>query len=138
MTIRANSNLEMDIVLTLRNLVSVVDDDLSMREAVADLLEAHGFDVASFASAEAFLQSASPRRTACLITDVQMPGMDGLALQQHLIVLEPMIAVIFVTAFPGVQLRRRALRAGALGFLAKPIDQQQLLRHVHLAFQRLT
>jgi FixJ family two-component response regulator len=114
---------------TLANkaMISVVDDDKSVREAAGRLLKSLGFATATFASAEEFLQSGRLQETACLITDVQMPGMSGMDLQDHLCACGDITPVIFVTAFPEEALRQRALGAGAFGFLTKPISVQSLI-----------
>lgn len=108
-------------------MISIVDDDKSVREAAGRLLKSLGYATATFASAEEFLQSGCLHETACLITDVQMPGMSGIDLQDHLCASGAATPVIFVTAFPEDALRQRALGAGAFGFLTKPISVQSLI-----------
>lgn len=108
-------------------MISVVDDDSSVREAARRLLKALGYSTATFASAEEFLQSGHLQETACLITDVQMPGMSGIDLQDHLAANGNTTPVIFVTAFPEEALRERAVSAGAFGFLTKPISEPNLI-----------
>lgn len=108
-------------------MISIVDDDKSVREAAGRLLKSLGYATATFASAEEFLQSGRLQETACLITDVQMPGMSGIDLQDHLSARGDLMPVIFVTAFPEEALRQRALGAGAVGFLTKPISVQSLI-----------
>jgi FixJ family two-component response regulator len=108
-------------------MISIVDDDRSVRNAARTLLRSLGYSTATFASAEEFLQSGRLQETACLITDVQMPGMSGVDLQNHLIAKGDKTPVIFVTAFPEDSLRARALGAGAFGFLTKPFSEDSLL-----------
>jgi FixJ family two-component response regulator len=108
--------------------VAVVDDDESVRKALASLLRSLGVSVCTFGSAGDFL--ASPRRVeaACLIVDVQMPGMGGIELQERLIALGQQVPIIFITAHPDAKLRERALAAGAVAFLSKPFAPQELIR----------
>jgi len=108
-------------------MISIVDDDKSVRNAAGALLRSLGYSTATFASAEEFLQSGRLQETACLITDVQMPGMSGVDLQNHLIASGDRTPVIFVTAFPEQGLRERTLRAGAFGFLSKPFSEESLI-----------
>jgi FixJ family two-component response regulator len=115
-------------------LIAIVDDDAAVCEAVQGLVEALGFAAAAFSSAEEFLQSERLNDTACLITDVQMPGMSGLQLQNHLSVSGSRIPVIVITAFPDDD--RRALAAGAICFLRKPVIKDDLLRCIRLALDR--
>jgi FixJ family two-component response regulator len=115
-------------------LIAIVDDDAAVCEAVQGLVEAFGFAAAAFSSAEEFLQSERLNDTACLITDVQLPGMSGLELQSHLTVSGSRIPVIVITAFPGDD--RQALAAGAICFLRKPVIKDDLLRCIRLALDR--
>jgi FixJ family two-component response regulator len=107
--------------------ISIVDDDYSVREATSCLVRSLGYAAAAFASAEEFLRSERVHDTSCLITDVQMPGLDGLELQRRLIQDGHRMPVIFITAFPEEKIRTRALEAGAYGFLKKPFDDQSLI-----------
>jgi len=116
--------------------ISVVDDDASVRTATARLLRSMGFSVYTFASAQEFLSSPRLSETSCVIADVQMPGMSGLELQDSLIARDHGVPVIFITAFPDEQLRERAMRAGAMCFLSKPFDEPQLLQCVERALAR--
>ncbi len=102
--------------------VAVVDDDEAVRDALSNLLASLDLGVATFASAEDFLASPACRAAACLITDVQMPGMSGLDLQRHLAGAGNLIPVILITAFPHDHLRKQAEAEGAYGFFAKPFD----------------
>jgi FixJ family two-component response regulator len=108
-------------------MISIVDDDKSVREAAKMLIKSLGYATATFASAEEFLQSGRLCETACLITDVQMPGMSGVDLQSHLTANGHRTPVIFVSAYPEEGVRARALDAGAFGFLGKPFSEDSLI-----------
>jgi FixJ family two-component response regulator len=108
-------------------LVSVVDDDESVREALPDLLREFGFAVEAFSSAEAFLASTAMDRTRCLILDIAMPGMTGLELQQELKRLGRPLPIVFITAHADRTLRPRVLAAGAVDCLYKPFTETALL-----------
>jgi FixJ family two-component response regulator len=116
--------------------ISIVDDDASVRGATARLLRVLGFCACEFASAKEFLLSSRLNDTACLIADVEMPGMSGVELQERLIAHGNSTPIIFITAFPEDRLRERAMRAGAVGFLSKPFDELQLLECVERALMR--
>jgi FixJ family two-component response regulator len=103
-------------------IVSIVDDDESVRTAMEGLVRSLGFAACTFSSAEDFLNSPEVNDTACLITDVQMPGMSGLELQNHLRAQGSRLPIIFITAYPERNARQRAEAAGALAFLEKPSD----------------
>jgi FixJ family two-component response regulator len=103
-------------------LISIVDDDDKVRAATESLVRSLGFKTHTFASAESFLQSTSPRETRCLILDVQMPNMSGIELQGRLTELGFEIPIIFITAYPDEAVRQRAMDAGAVAFLLKPFD----------------
>jgi FixJ family two-component response regulator len=108
-------------------MISIVDDDRSVRKAAELLVKSLGHATATFASAEEFLESGHLADTTCLITDVQMPGMSGVELQSHLAANGHRTPVILVTAFPEEYVRRRALNAGAFGFLSKPFSDDSLI-----------
>ena len=108
-------------------MISIVDDDKSVREAANSLIRSLGYATATFASGEEFLESGCLSETECLITDVRMPGMSGVDLQSRLIANGNRTPVIFVTADPDESTRERALGAGALGFLIKPICEESLI-----------
>jgi FixJ family two-component response regulator len=108
-------------------LIAIVDDDESFRWAATSFVRSLGYGVELFASAEAFLRSDRVDNTDCLITDVQMPGMTGIELQSELIAQGSRLPVIFVTAYPEIEARVRALAAGAVGFLDKPFSDQKLI-----------
>jgi FixJ family two-component response regulator len=107
--------------------ISIVDDDASLREAMSGLVRSLGFDAATFSSAEDFLQSDRVEATSCLITDVQMPGLSGVELQSQLISSGSLIPIIFVTASPERRIEARVREAGAIGFLIKPFDDESLV-----------
>jgi FixJ family two-component response regulator len=115
-------------------LVSIVDDDDSLRNSLANLVRSVGFKAQGFSSAEAFLSSNQARDTACLILDVRLAGMNGLDLQRHIVAAEWRIPIIFITAHADDDARTRALAAGALGFLGKPFREEELLSAMDAAF----
>src|ERR1700756_393931 len=117
------------------NLVSVVDDDESVRRSTRLLVESFGYRAAVFESAEGFLRFGQLRDTSCLVLDVQMPGMDGLELQTQLAAEGCGIPIIFITAYDDQESCRRALRAGAVAFLGKPFTDQQLLQAIRSALR---
>jgi CheY-like chemotaxis protein len=108
-------------------LISVVDDDESIRVATRALLRSLGWAVHTFASAEDFLHSPHVNDTSCLIVDVQMPGMSGVELQRVLKARGHSTPVIFISAFPEDRIRAQILEAGAICFLSKPFDEQSLI-----------
>ena len=114
-------------------MISIVDDDESVRKATKRLLRSLGYGAATFASAEDFLQSNQVNDTSCLISDVQMPGLSGVELQSHLIAQGHRTPIIFITACPEENARAHALKAGAIGFLTKPFDEQRLIEYIHTA-----
>ncbi|CDY76002.1 response regulator receiver protein [Caballeronia glathei] len=111
-------------------IVSIVDDDESVRLATASLVRSLGWSVRAYASAEDFLQSGEIASAACVISDVQMPGMTGVEMQDQLIAQGNALPIIFITAFPSEALRRKAVANGALCFLNKPIDVQEVTRYL--------
>jgi len=114
-------------------MVAIVDDDELMRSALQGMLKSVGLPSQAFASAEEFLQSGQQQQTACLITDIRMPGMSGLELQAKLNAQHYRIPTIFITAHGDTKMRMQALRAGAVEFLAKPFDDEVLLESVRAA-----
>jgi FixJ family two-component response regulator len=117
-------------------LVSVVDDDVSVRESLPDLLRSFGFEVAPFASAAAFLESDSLDRTSCLILDVAMPGTSGPELQEELIRRNYDIPIVFITAHSDDRIVPRLLERGAVACLYKPLSEAALLEAVDKALGR--
>lgn len=116
-----------------RPLVTVVDDDVSVREALPDRLKQFGFAARAFSSAEEFLSSDCVDQTRCLILDIVMPGMTGLDLQRELKVRGQAIPIIFMTAHKEQGLRKQALEEGAVRFLQKPFNETVLLEAVNAA-----
>ncbi|HEY6765282.1 MAG TPA: response regulator [Candidatus Sulfotelmatobacter sp.] len=115
--------------------LSLVDDDASVRKATGRLIKSFGFTVEVFASGEEFLCFGSLRITSCLVLDVQMPGMNGLQLQSHLAAAGYRIPIIFITAHPDEQIRAQALEAGAVAFLTKPFGEEALLKGIRSALK---
>jgi FixJ family two-component response regulator len=113
--------------------VSIIDDDYIVRQAIGDLVQSLGYEAATFDSAEHFLESERLAETSCLITDLQMPGLNGLDLQSELLAHGHSMPVIFVTAFPEEKFRQRAMSAGAIGFLSKPFDESALIECLETA-----
>jgi FixJ family two-component response regulator len=116
-------------------LIAIVDDEESVRSALQSLIESVGLTVKSFASAENFLNSGCQLETGCLIADIRMPGMSGLDLQAKLAADKHPIPMIFITAHGDTQMRMKALRAGAVEFLEKPIDYGCLMTSIHAALE---
>ena len=116
-----------------RSLVSVVDDDESVRESLPDLLRQFGFAAQAFSSAEAFLASDALSETSCLLLDVAMPGMSGPELQQELIRRRRDIPIVFITGGGDESVRPRLLAEGAVECLFKPFSETALLRALHAA-----
>ena len=114
-------------------LISIVDDDESVREAAKGLMKSLGYTAETFPSAEDFLRSREVPRTACLIADVNMPGMSGLDLHRHLSTTGKRIPTILITAYPDDSARERALNAGVICYLSKPFDEGDLLSCIHSA-----
>lgn len=116
-----------------KHVVVGVDDDFRVRESIVRLAESAGYTPLVFPSAEAVLESGALREAACLVSDVRMPGMDGLELQRQVRVAYPELPVILISAHVDDQIRRRALEEGAVDFLYKPFDGEELLRSIHRA-----
>jgi len=114
-------------------LISVVDDNESVRESLRGLIRSVGYSVAVFASAEDFLASSRLAETKCLILDVRMPGMNGFELQRHLAASEYQVPIVFITAHGDEKSRIQALEDGALEYLQKPFSERALLDAVHRA-----
>jgi FixJ family two-component response regulator len=116
--------------------ISIIDDDASLRAATDNLLRSLGYTVYTFVSAEEFLRSAHFNDTSCVIADVQMPGMSGVDLQAQLLTQGHSVPFIFMTAFPEEAIRARAMKAGAICFLTKPFDRLTLTRYLDTALGR--
>ena len=118
----------------MQPLISVVDDDHSIRQSLSSLFRSVGLVVGVFSSAEEFLAAGDIDRTACLILDVRMPGMGGLELQRRLARSHPRLPVVFITAHGSEdEVRERALKDGAMGYLTKPLSEETLLGAVQVA-----
>jgi FixJ family two-component response regulator len=116
-----------------RGLISIVDDDESIRRTTTFLIESFGFRAAAFESAENFLKSGQLHDTSCLILDVQMPGTTGLELQSELAAAGYDIPIIFITAYDNKVSRKQAMQAGAAAFLGKPFSDDELLQTIRSA-----
>ena len=116
-----------------RPVISVVDDDESLRRSLSNLLRSVGFGVETFASAEEFLRSAHRENTGCLVLDLRMTGMNGFELLRHVAVTGPRMPVVILTAHGDEEARQRALEAGAVAFLRKPFQGDALLDAVQMA-----
>jgi FixJ family two-component response regulator len=115
------------------SMISIVDDDSSVREALKDLIRSMGFAVETFTCAEDFLRSDRLSQTGCLITDMRMPGMSGLELHMRLLALGTPVPMILITAFSDEKEKARALRAGVMGYLTKPFNETELLGRIRSA-----
>ena len=117
------------------SVISVVDDDSSVRAATSKFLRSHGYTVQAYSSAEHFLQSGGLNDTSCVIADLQMPGMSGLELLTMIRAQGYAVPFIFITAFPDDTIRARALQAGAICFLPKPFAGPTLINCVSVALE---
>jgi FixJ family two-component response regulator len=113
-----------------RYLVSIVDDDMAVRDALGNLLESVGLRVEAFSSAEEFVNSSSASNRSCLILDVELPRMSGLDLQHNLANKSGSVPIIFITAHVNDEMQSRALQEGAVSFLHKPFRSEDLLSAV--------
>ncbi len=116
--------------------ISIVDDDDSLRDALKSLIDSVGFRVEVFASGEDFLNSPSISKTDCLITDVRMPGMSGLELQERLNAAGASIPIVFISAHDDTEARARAIRGGAIDFLQKPFSADSLLGAISACLEK--
>jgi FixJ family two-component response regulator len=116
--------------------IFVVDDDASVRDAISNLLESVGLRGETFASADEFLNAPRPEAPSCLILDVKLPGRNGLEVQEELEKVGIGIPIVFITAHGDVPMTSRAMKAGAVDFLAKPFQKKELLAAVHEALDR--
>ena len=123
--------------LTKNSTVSVVDDDESMCRMLSRGIQAAGFDVAVFNSAEEFLDSGNPSNSGCLVLDVDLPGMNGIELQQHLNESGTDISIIFMSGHADERMKKRALEAGAAGFFSKPLSINTLVATIRTLQQQL-
>ncbi|WP_439375473.1 response regulator transcription factor [Bradyrhizobium sp. DASA03120] len=122
--------------LPKHSVISVIDDDPSVRAATSNLLASYGYLVHAFASAEEFLSAAELTETSCVITDVQMSLMSGIDLLRHMRSLGHRMPFIFITAFPDDAVRARAIEAGGICFLAKPFATVALIKCLTIALSR--
>lgn len=118
------------------SIVFIVDDDAAICDGVCNLLESVNVRAERFGSAEEFMARWNPEIPGCLVLDARLPGMTGIAFQQHLIEAGIEIPIIFMTAHGDVPMVRKAMKAGAVEFLTKPFDKQELLTAVGQAFER--
>jgi FixJ family two-component response regulator len=124
-----------DIASALSRRISIVDDDAAVREALKRLMRSVRFDVTTFGSAEEFLASDRICETDCLILDLYLPGMSGFELQEHLKSQHHAIPVVFITAHADEISRERALKAGAIELLGKPVRRDALFKAVQAAIE---
>jgi FixJ family two-component response regulator len=122
--------------LTKTAIIAIVDDDEALREALGSIMKAAGYSTATFASAEEFVDSARRQDTTCLILDVRLGGMSGVELQRRLAELNIDLPIIFVTAHGDAALRDLVMKAGAAGFLTKPVRSDALLKEIQAALER--
>ena len=114
-------------------IVSIVDDDESVRDSLSALVRSLGYTAHAYPSAEDFLNSAEVDTADCLVTDIQMPGMSGIELQQVLVTKGSKLPIIFITAFPEDHLKRKVLAAGAVCLITKPCDGEALVNYMEFA-----
>jgi FixJ family two-component response regulator len=119
-----------------RSVVFIVDDDASMRGALENLIGSVGLEVRAFSSPQEFLADQRPDAPGCLVLDVRLPGKSGLAFQEDLVKAGIALPVIFITGHGDIPMSVRAMKAGAMEFLTKPVDDQVLLDAVHAAIER--
>ena len=125
----------MNDTLTKTAIIAIVDDDAPLREALGSVMKAAGFLTNTFATAEEFFNSANRENTACLFLDVRLPGMSGIELQKKLGDAKSQVPIIFVTAHGDASLRDSLMKAGAAGFLNKPVRSDALLKEIHAALR---
>lgn len=116
-------------------MISIIDDDRAVREATKGLVRSLGYNALAFASAEEFLGSDRMSDTACLITDLQMPGLSGIELQDRLVADGHQMPIIFITAYPEENIRVRAIKAGAVCFMSKPYSDESLIGCIERALK---
>jgi FixJ family two-component response regulator len=120
----------------LNGSIAIIDDDVLVRQSLGDCMESAGYAVESFDSAEEFLASESARNAACLIVDIQLPGITGLELQERLAGADNRVPIVFVSAQGTKANREKAMRWGATGFLSKPFRRDDLMRLVEAATRK--
>jgi FixJ family two-component response regulator len=121
--------------LTKNRVIAIVDDDEPLREALGSVMKAAGFLIATFPTAEDFLDSPDWRNTACLILDVRLPGMSGIELQRRLLDADSSVPIIFVSAHGDASVRELVMNAGAIAFLNKPVRSDRLLKEINTALE---
>jgi FixJ family two-component response regulator len=117
-------------------LISIVDDDEALRRSLDNLVRSAGLRACGFASAEAFMESNQLSETDCLVLDIRIPGMSGLELQRQLAAASSDVPIIFMTAYESGDQRKQALEAGAVAFLNKPFDEEDLLNAIDTALKK--
>jgi len=117
-------------------LIAIVDDDPSVREGLESLIRSAGWRVETFASAQEFLARSGAEAPCCLILDLQMPGLSGLDLQKRMAEVELEIPIVFLTGHGNIPASVQAMKAGAVEFLTKPIDEEELLQAIREALER--
>ena len=125
-----------DDVTATGAIVYVVDDDVSVRKAMTRMFKSLGLEVATFGTAREFLDCRRKDVPGCLILDVQMPGLTGLELQEELVAHQVDLPIVFMTGHGDIPMTVKAMRSGAVDFLPKPVDEQQLVQTVHQAIER--
>lgn len=121
------NNLHKNLPTKNTPMISIVDDDEAVRKATKTLIRSLGYRAATFSSAEEFLSSKRLHETSCVISDVQMRGLNGIELQDRLAASGHRIPIIFITAFPDDRTRDRAMRSGAVSFMSKPYSEANLI-----------
>ncbi len=114
-------------------MIAIVDDDESVRKATKSLVRSLGYEAATFCSAEEFLGSSQLKTAACLITDVRMPGMSGVELQDRLIADGRSLPTVFISAFSDERVQQKVLESGAVGYLHKPFEEDRLIACIDMA-----
>jgi FixJ family two-component response regulator len=123
-------------MIEAKPVIFVVDDDASVRKSLARLLGSHGLTVETFDSAEQFLKREPYDGTGCIILDIRMPGLSGIALQDELTRIDCPMPVIFITGHGDIPMRVDAMKKGASDFLTKPFEETQLMNAVHGALEK--
>jgi FixJ family two-component response regulator len=118
-----------------RSIIYVVDDDVSVREAVSNLLDSSGYNTKAFGSTEEFLDATLAEVPSCLVLDIKLPGVNGLEFQEQLQKSGVSIPIVFITAHGDIPMTRRAMKAGAVEFLTKPFQKGELLAAIHQALE---
>ena len=118
-----------------QGMIAIVDDDDVVREAMKSLVRSLGYNVSTFGSADEFLNSEQISKTSCLITDLHMPGLSGLDLQDQMIATGHRFPIIFITGYPDENVRAHAMNAGAIAFLSKPFNADHLIGYLDKALK---